>query len=127
MKVAVIASVIAVSLVVSSESARAVTTLKTPFILASSSGACLVTNVSTKAITVTVAMLNAAGTALTLAADTCSTGPLAPEQTCTGVAVPEGPAPLGFFCSIGSSSAKIRAAGYGESGDSRVAVPATVK
>lgn len=99
---------IAVLLLASYGQAAAVT-LTTPF-LVSGTGACVVTNIGTKPVTVEVTIVNAAGTTVTPPTNGCA-APLGPRLTCgveTG-SLDTGIIPNGFYCIVTASSAKVRA------------------
>jgi hypothetical protein len=98
--------------------------LRTPFILATTELACVVTNTGKKPVAVTVSATDAAGAPLAAATDTCTGTPLAPQGTCVvDVTTFSGAVPVGGVCSF-TGTGKLRAAGYGVTGASVVAVPA---
>jgi hypothetical protein len=126
-----IASMLALLLLASVENARAAgSTFTTPFVVSASVAICAVTNLSTKPITVSGKLVGLAGDVLTPTTDTCNGTSLLPNRTCSiiGVVPNDTDQITGFFCSLVSSSKKIRGIGYGlTANNSAIVVPATAK
>ena len=106
MPVMSIAALLAVTvMVVLCGTAQAATTLHTPIAFASGQSACFVTNVDTRPITVTVTMTDNSGNTLTSVVDSCNGTPLGPRRSCQFRPPPDADG----FCTVVSSSSKVRA------------------
>ena len=83
-------------------------TLQTSFAVANAGQRldCVVTNVGTTPITVTVTLTNLFGTTITPSLDLCNGIPLGPGKTCQVLPATDTDA----FCTVVSSSSKVRAA-----------------